>query len=226
MRDPFARKRDDFVLVRLPIGAQHHAGLDRLAPALIRYTDDRTIGNRRMLHQHVLNLSRIDVLAARNDHILNSIVDEQIAITQIAGIAGAKPAALIIVSLPALRERLHGSGRVTPIAQHILRGPDPNFADVAIGTGIAGFGIDNTQIDASTGAAGGAQQRFLWAFRVMVLRRQIRDRAGRLGQTIDLQKAALKGMQGVDQHLVGDRRGAVGDDFQRAVVGTIDTVSI
>ena len=49
-----------------------------------------------VLGEHVLDLGRIDVLAARHDHVLHAVVQEQEAVgVAVAGVAGPEPAVVV-----------------------------------------------------------------------------------------------------------------------------------
>ncbi len=78
-----------------------------------------------MLEQHVLHHAGIDVLAAGHDHVLDAVLDVDIAfVVEDAGVAGVQPAAA-----EGLR-RLVGQ---VPVAAHELRAPDDDLADGAVG---------------------------------------------------------------------------------------------
>src|SRR3546814_6357025 len=49
--------------------------LHALAPSRVGHADHRDAGNGRMGRKHILDLGRIDILAARNDHVLGPIDD-------------------------------------------------------------------------------------------------------------------------------------------------------
>jgi hypothetical protein len=80
-------------------------------------------------------------------------------------------------------------------------------------------GVHHAQFNAVDRLAGRTQQMLPRTFRVMVFGRQAGDRAGGLGQAVDLDEAALERAHGVNQHLFRDRRGAIGNCLERAVVG-------
>ncbi len=62
--------------------AEHHDRAADLAPVLVRHADHRALGDGRMLVQRVLHLGRVDVLAARDDQILDAVpdVDEAVVV--------------------------------------------------------------------------------------------------------------------------------------------------
>ena len=76
-----------------------------------------------MAEERVLDLGRVDVLAARDDHVRDPVVDVEIALrVEIAGVAGMEPAAA------------HGPRRLlgqVPVARHVLRRAAHDLADLA-----------------------------------------------------------------------------------------------
>jgi hypothetical protein len=85
---------DDVLLRRPRALAQDDDRLDRLAPALVGHGDHRAIGDRGMSEQRVLNLGRIDVLGAGDDHVLDPVDDVDIAVgVHPASISGVHPTA-------------------------------------------------------------------------------------------------------------------------------------
>ena len=66
-----------------------------LAPGRIWPADDRDVGHRRMLREHRLDLGRVDVLPAADDHVLGPVQDVEVAVSGQAGdVAGPVPAAV------------------------------------------------------------------------------------------------------------------------------------
>ena len=85
-------------------GVRTTIGLDRLAPAVVGHADDGGIGHRRVGEQGVLHLGRVDVLAAGHDHVLDPVVQEQVAVlAQPPGVAGAEPPVLVETRPPSRR---------------------------------------------------------------------------------------------------------------------------
>ena len=65
-----------------------------LAPFGVRPADDRALGDRGVAQQHFLDLARIDVRAAGDDHVLRAVADGEEAVrVQAADVAGVQPAA-------------------------------------------------------------------------------------------------------------------------------------
>src|SRR3982075_1546743 len=61
-------------------GLQHHEGAGRLAPFLVGLGDDGGVGDRRMLDDHALDLDGRDVLAARDDDVLGTVAQLDVAV--------------------------------------------------------------------------------------------------------------------------------------------------
>ena len=94
--------------------------LHRLAPALVGHADDRGLGDRGMREEHVLDDAGIHVLAAGDDHVLDAVLDEQVAVVIDApDVAGVQPS---------VGERLRGLVRALPIAAHQLRAAREDLA--------------------------------------------------------------------------------------------------
>src|SRR5258708_12303938 len=59
---------------------QHDTGHHKLTPLGVRYSEDRGFANRGMLVKNRLDLAGVDVLAARDNHVLQPVQDLQIPI--------------------------------------------------------------------------------------------------------------------------------------------------
>ncbi len=78
------------------LGRGHHHGLDRLAPPVVGHADDSGVGHPGMGEQGVLDLGGVDVLAAGHDHVLDPVVQEEVAVlAQPAGVTGPEPAVVV-----------------------------------------------------------------------------------------------------------------------------------
>src|SRR5690606_26914836 len=119
--------RDDVLLGdRLP-RLQHHHGLHRLAPLVVRHTDDRTFQHRRMPRDRLLDLDAEDVLAAGDDHVLRAVDDVDVALVVPRGdVAGPHPPAAGR-DAPAV-----ASSRTPPCVRGQVR-PVPAAAQVGLG---------------------------------------------------------------------------------------------
>src|SRR5437867_13416719 len=96
VREALAQPRDDPGRIRRHAGTQDHAGLHGLAPALVGHADHGAFADRRVRGEHVLDLRGVDVLAARDDHVLQPVVDVQEAVAAVAGVARAHPTPALV----------------------------------------------------------------------------------------------------------------------------------
>src|ERR1700722_6317080 len=118
-----ARGFDEVVRLRRPPWLHDDDGLDRFAPALIGNPDNGDICDVRMMKERVLDFSGIDILSARHDHLLDAVVDVEIALlVEISRIARVQPA---VDNGPG------GNGLILPIALRHDWPPDNHFADFA-----------------------------------------------------------------------------------------------
>src|ERR1043165_7797125 len=96
-----------------------------LAPALVRHGHDGGVGDARVRDQLGLDLRRIDVHAAADEHVLGAAGDEEEAVVVAPRqIAGAEEAVLA--------EGLARRGLVVPVALGDVRPADPHLADLAV----------------------------------------------------------------------------------------------
>ena len=66
---------------------------DPRAQSLVGSADHRHLAHPRVAREHVLDLHRVDVLAARDDHVVDPAVDPEIAVgVEMPGVAGVVPA--------------------------------------------------------------------------------------------------------------------------------------
>src|SRR5580658_7794598 len=101
---------DQFILAQSLSRLSHDAGCHEFAPLWIRYAKDCCFTNRRVLVDDGLNLARIDIFSAGDDHVLETIQDVKIPVRiSVAEISRAKEGAA---------ERLLGFFRIIPIAAH------------------------------------------------------------------------------------------------------------
>ena len=74
-------------------GAGHDEGHHALAPPVVGLADHRDVPHLGMPRQDLLDLDRMDVLAAADDHVVDAARDEEIAVpVDIAHVAGEVPA--------------------------------------------------------------------------------------------------------------------------------------
>src|SRR3954447_2066868 len=120
-----------------------HVGDDDLAPFGVRPADDRSFAHAAVLEQHLLDLTRIDVRAARDDHVLGPIFQRDVTVRiEHADIARVQPAAA---------QRLRGRIGIFPVARH------DHVAAANDLTGLAGrqrvvLRVRNLHVEARVGA--------------------------------------------------------------------------
>src|SRR5690606_33998864 len=121
VRQALAAEVDDLLLGH--VLGQHDEGLRGLAPLLGRDADHRAVGDGRVAHQDVLDLGGVDVLPARDDHVLDPVVHVEVAVlVQVADVAGPEPVVL----------GQGGLGRLgqVPVPLHVLRGLADDLPDL------------------------------------------------------------------------------------------------
>src|SRR6202044_2823365 len=102
----------------------HHKGLTHLTESLVGYTDNGDLSDRGMFKHEALDLSRIGVEAANNEHVLFTPVDPQPArLVEIAQVAGVQPAVIV--------DRLRGGLRIVEVALHDTVTANQHFAVLA-----------------------------------------------------------------------------------------------
>ena len=153
--------------------------------------------------QHVLDLGRIDVLAAGDVHVLPAVDDVvEALLVDPRGVAGVQPA---------VGERRFVGVRPVPVARRDVRSLDPEFAEFA-DAGIAAVGTDDPHLGMQHRLAGGAGL----ARGVLLVERQHRGRG--LGHAVALLQrdaALLPHLQQRHRH----RRAADAADYEAAEVG-------
>ena len=97
-----------------------------LAPLLVGHADDGDAGDPVDVVDEVLDFGRVDVLAARDDHVLEPVRDVEVAVgVEIAEVAGAEPAVR--------RERAGRRLGEVEVAREDVRAGDLDLADRAGG---------------------------------------------------------------------------------------------
>ena len=76
-RAPAARRRSAW-----SPAVQHDDGVHPLAPVLVGHADDRAGRHGGVLGERVLDLGRVHVLAAGDDHVLDAVDDEDVAVAR------------------------------------------------------------------------------------------------------------------------------------------------
>src|SRR4029077_16926642 len=99
---------------------QHDAGHHKLTPLGVRYSEDRGFANRGMLVKNRLDLAGVDVLAARDNHVLQAVQDVEITVRILT--------ADVSRTNEAVPERKSGFLGIIPIATCDIRAPNHQFA--------------------------------------------------------------------------------------------------
>ena len=90
--DPRLDEALDLLGIRLVAGLEDDRGADVLAELVVGQAHDRGLHDVGVLVEHLLDLARVDVEAAADDHLLLAVDDEEIAVVVDPGqIAGVKP---------------------------------------------------------------------------------------------------------------------------------------
>ena len=98
---------------------QHYASHHEFAPLWIRYSEDRRFTNRRMLVNNCFDLTRVDIFAARDNHVLQAVQDVEIPVCiLIADVSRTKQP---------VSERKCSFFRIIPITAHDIRAPSHQF---------------------------------------------------------------------------------------------------
>src|SRR6476469_6712903 len=98
---------------------------DLLAPLVVGDADDRRFADLRVLVEHLLDLARVDVVAAADDQVLLAVDDVEVALLVDAGhVAGVEPTAA---------HRLLGGVGALPVALHDVVAADHDLTDLALG---------------------------------------------------------------------------------------------
>src|SRR5215210_978950 len=104
---------------------QHHRGAHLLAELVVRHADHGRLLDRRVLVQHLLDLARVDVVAATDDQVLLAVDDEEVAVlVHLGHVARAEPALL--------RDGLLVRVVTVPVALHDVVAADHDLADLAL----------------------------------------------------------------------------------------------
>ena len=95
-----------------------------LTPCRVRHADERDLGDLGVRGQDVLHLGAVDVLAARDDHVLLAVDHVEVAVLVLPDeVAGVEPAAA---------EGLGGLVRLVPVLLHHHRAAIHDLADLAL----------------------------------------------------------------------------------------------
>ena len=123
-------------------------GDDGLAPALVGQPEDGDLAHRRVAHEDLLDLDRVDVLAAGDDHVLLAVDERDVAVVvDLAEVAGVEPAAA---------ERVGRRRRQHPVAGEDVLAAHEQLADLADGD-VAVVVVDEAGLDVQQRAADRAE---------------------------------------------------------------------
>ena len=190
-RERFPAFGRNLVGIKLCARPEHDDGDRPFAPLRVGKADDGAFGDVGELVDDALDLARGDVLAARDDHVLLAVGDEQEAVlVEIADVAGAEPVA---------EEALLGLLRIVPIAARDLRSAQ---ADFAFGPGRQYVAVVVADLDLDMGER-------------TPRRAELVDLHARLHQGVA--RACLGEPEAVDEAGIGKERG----EFADAVLGRL-----
>ena len=134
-----AAEGDDVVFSDRNVGLAHHDCQWHFTPTIVGNTDDGNVADCRMLHQRVLHLGGVHVLATRHDHVLHAVMD-----VHISGFVGVASIARVE---PTVANRLGCFFGHVPITLHHLLGANDDFTNLAGGQLFASF-VDDLQFNA------------------------------------------------------------------------------
>src|SRR3954464_12781826 len=178
------------VLGRVLTVLEHHRGADLLPHLLVGHRDHGGLGHGGVLVEDLLDLARVDVVAAADDHVLLAVDDEEVAVLVDAGhVARVEPAVA--------QDLLRGVVAV-PVALHEVVAADRDLADLALAHLVAVL-VDDLHLDALDRRPDGARLALL----VGVV--EGRDRRG-LRQAVALEDLAPERLLEAAQDLDGERR--------------------
>ena len=209
MGGPFSRLHElhQRAGVRPRAGLGHDDGADRLAPFGVRNADHRDHRDIGMGREHILHLTRKDVEAAGDDHVLLAVEDEHVAALVLArDVAGVQPAVL---------QGLGRHVRPLPVFLHHMRRAHADFARLA-GGDLPILVVEDADLAGRDRHAAGFEQ--LRPRRVVIALGQDRDRIA-FGLSVQLRENRADALDALDQPRRRHRRGAVEQIVERRQVG-------
>src|SRR3954447_18160397 len=198
------------VLAQLVLGdvltiLQRDRGADLFPQLGVRHAEHGGLGHRGMLVEDLLDLARVDVVAAADDQLLLAVDDEEVAVlVDLGHVATVEPAVL---------DRVLGGVGLVPVALHDVVALDDDLADLAL-VDLVAVVVDDLHLDALDRRA----DRALLALALAVVERG--DRRG-LAQAVPLEDRAIELVLEVAHELAGQRRAARDTDAQRRGVGVV-----
>ena len=132
---------------RCGAGLRHHVRHADLAHALVGHADDGDLRDRRVRQHDVLDLGRVAVEPAHDEHVLDAVGDAQVAaLVHHADVAGVQPAVGV--------DRFGGGGWIIEVAFHHVVAAHHDFAGLAawhLGAGL----VDAAHFDVGDRPSGG-----------------------------------------------------------------------
>ena len=195
-------------------GPERDHRLDGLAPAVVGHADDRDLGHGRVLGQDLLDLGRVDVLPAGDDHVLEPVLDEEVAVVvDVPDVAGAEPAVV--------GDRLGGVVGLVQVAHHPLRRAEPELARLARGDVLEPVAGSTTRTSAPGSSVPAETSRSGRGGVPVRLRGQGADHAGQLGHGRRPGRSSVSGHAASAWRSIGKRhrRGPVEQVLQPAQRG-------
>src|ERR1700709_525228 len=123
--DPLLDVGADLVGAQLLALVEDDGGAYLLAPLVVGDADHRRFADPRVLVEHLLDLARVDVVAAADDQVLLAIYDVEVALlVALRHVPRVEPAAA---------HRLRGGVGALPVALHDVVAADHDLADFALG---------------------------------------------------------------------------------------------
>src|SRR5438105_15367147 len=183
VRETVPRERDELGFRGTRARLQHHVGVGRLSPLLVRQADDRRLLYRGVAQQDPLDLQARDVLAAADDHVLDPITYLDVPIrVQYGRVAGVEPS---------VAHHLFGRFGVVVVPLHDHVAPGHDLAErLSVGRYVLPGVVDNTQLARGDQLDPGAglDDPELSGVEILVLRPRFadRDERGGFGEAVDL----------------------------------------
>lgn len=169
--------------IEFGMGLRYDDRMNALAPIRVRQADDRERGYSRMGGKHRLDLRRIDILAARHDHVLQPIDDRDISVRihppDIAGVH------------PAVAQHRCGFLGPPPIAEHDVGTANGDLTRHPSG-GLAAIGCNDPYFADRRRAAGRTGAAVRKRLGAMIGRREKAACRRQFGHAIGLAKAGLR----------------------------------
>ena len=177
--------------------------MDAVAPFFIGQAHDRCLDDALVREQHVLDLARIDVVAAADEHVVLAVenVDEAVLV-HASDVAGMEPT---------VAESLGGLFRAVPVTGHELGAAADDLALLAGGHRPVVI-VEDCHVDGGIGPPARAHA-------VVVFRPEEGDHHGGFRLTVGLCEDRAEAGHGTLQEARRDRRGAVADALEAEVGG-------